>query len=201
MLFHLDPVTAPTIAAPRRAYTTLRDITQTGENAYSVTIYAAEKVRSPLDLVLDGMSTVNYSKNPVVLWAHERASIPIGRSLNITKDGSTLRADFEFLEGDDFAGRVKNAWDRDFLRAASVGWWPTKSEPTDIGWVDLESDLLEWSIVPVPADPDALREAHARVMSSLVEPPKPGVVFLPKEPTLTEAHTKSRELLDYLRGE
>jgi HK97 family phage prohead protease len=200
----LDPVTAPAVGAPRRAYTTLRDIQQTGENAYSVTIYAAENVRSPLDLVLDGMSTVNYSKNPVVLWAHERSSIPIGRTLKIAKDGSTLRADFEFLEGDDFAGRVKNAWDRDFLRAASVGWWPIKSEPTEMGWVDLESDLLEWSIVPIPADPDALREAHARVISSLIEPPAPpapGVVFLPAESTLTEAVNRSRNILKRLRGE
>ena len=74
-------------------------------------------------------------------------------------------ADFEFLSDDPFAQRVKNAWDKGFLRAASVNWIPVESAPGEGGrWRDTRSDLLEWSIVAVPADPDALRESHRRLL-------------------------------------
>ena len=34
----------------------------------------------------------------------------------------------------------------------------------------MKSELIEWSIVAVPADPDALRSAYTRVMKALIEP-------------------------------
>ena len=33
----------------------------------------------------------------------------------------------------------------------------------------MKSELIEWSIVAVPADPDALRGAYTRVMKALIE--------------------------------
>ena len=78
-------------------------------------------------------------------------------------------ADFEFLSEDAFAQRVKNAWDKGFLRAASISWMPVEGGPSEGGqWRDTKSDLLEWSIVAVPADPDALRESQSRMIRELV---------------------------------
>ena len=72
-------------------------------------------------------------------------------------------AEFEFLSDDPFAQRVKNAWDKGFLQAASVSWLPLETAPAPGGgWRDTRADLLEWSIVSVPADPDTLKEAHRR---------------------------------------
>ena len=77
-------------------------------------------------------------------------------------------ADFEFLEDDPFADRVRNAWDKDVVGAASVAWVALKSEPTPNGGTrDVKSDLLEWSIVSVPADPSALRDAHLRMIDEV----------------------------------
>lgn len=147
-----------------------------GEGLYRVTIAASEKVRQPPELDFGGLSTLNYSKNPVVMWAHDSVGrspsggLPIGRTLNLAKgpDGQIV-ADFEFLEDDPFAQRVKNAWDKGFLRAASISWVPQETTPAEGGgWRDMRSDLLEWSIVSVPADPDALRESHRRMMDDFL---------------------------------
>jgi len=97
--------------------------------------------------------------------------LPIGRTLKLNRshDGQIV-AEFEFLDDDPFAQRVKNAWDKGFLRAASISWIPVESVPIGDGrWRDTRSDLLEWSIVSVPADPEALREAHIRILGSFLE--------------------------------
>ncbi|MCH8061813.1 MAG: hypothetical protein IH861_04860 [Chloroflexi bacterium] len=148
-----------------------------GKNRYEATIAANEKVRQPPDLEFEGLSTENYLRNPVVMWAHDSmgrspsGGLPIGRTLklNRSQDGQII-AEFEFLDDDPFAQRVKNAWDKGFLRAASISWIPVESVPIGDGrWRDTKSDLLEWSIVSVPADPDALREAHIRILGSFLE--------------------------------
>ena len=134
-----------------------------GPNMYRVTIAVNEKVRQPPELDLDGLSTDNYGRNPVVMWAHDAVGrtasggLPIGRTQSIshTPDGRIV-ADFEFLSDDPFARRVKNAWDKGFLQAASISWIPLETAPAEGGGRrDVRSDLLEWSIVSVPADPDA----------------------------------------------
>ena len=151
---------------------------QLGGSLYRVTIAASEKARQPPELEFAGLSTDNYSKNPVVMWAHDAVGrspsggLPIGRTLSLTKTPDyRIVADFEFLGDDPFAQRVKNAWDKGFLQAASISWLPIESAPIDGVWRDSRSDLLEWSIVSVPADPEALRESHRRLMDALLLEP------------------------------
>ncbi len=151
-----------------------------GGNRYRITIAASEKVRQPPELDFKGLSTDNYLRNPVVMWAHDAVGrspsggLPIGRTLSLAKTGAgEVIADFEFLSDDPFAQRVKNAWDKGFLRAASVSWLPLETAPTpDGGWRDTRSELLEWSIVSVPADPDALRDAHRRLLDEFLAEPE-----------------------------
>ena len=160
----------------RSAYVDVVERQTLDENRYRVTIAAREDVRQPPVLEFAGLSTENYAKNPVVMWAHDvvgrspSAGLPIGRTLKLTKPAAgTVVADFEFLSEDPFAQRVKNAWDKGFLRAASISWLPLEGAPADDGrWRDTRSELLEWSLVAVPADPDALREAHRRMMAELL---------------------------------
>ena len=148
-------------------------------HVYSATIFANELSRDGLSVDIDGMDFSNYQKNPVVLFAHdysgrtESSGLPIGRTLRLdrTPDGH-IRAEFEFLSGDTFADRVRNAWNRGFLRGASIGWRAIEARPSRLGKGVriVKSELIEWSIVAVPADPDALRGAYTRVMKALIEP-------------------------------
>ena len=147
-------------------------------HVYSVTIFANELSRDGVSVDIDGMDFSNYRKNPVVLFAHdysgrtESSGLPIGRTLRLerTPDGR-IRADFEFLSGDQFADRVRNAWNRGFLRGASIGWRAIEARPSERarGVRIVKSELVEWSIVAVPADPDALRGAYTRVMRVLID--------------------------------
>ncbi len=156
----------------RTAYADIVESREIDGGRYRVTIAANERVRQPPDLDFAGMSTDGYMRNPVVMWAHDvfgrspSGGLPIGRTLELGRgaDGRMV-AEFEFLAEDPFAQRVKNAWDKGFLRAASVSWVPVESGPDGAGrWRDMKSELVEWSLVPVPADPDALRKSHVRLM-------------------------------------
>ena len=142
----------------------------------SVTIAANDRARSAPDLDLNGLRFDNYRRNPVVMWAHDSVGrspsggLPIGRTLAISRaPNGAIIAEFEFLENDAFAQRIRNAWDKGFLRAASISWLPLESRPASNGRLrDVRSELLEWSIVSIPADPDALRETHRRMLDSLL---------------------------------
>jgi hypothetical protein len=122
-----------------------------------------------------GMSIESYLRNPVVLWVHDylgrtpSAGLPIGRTLALDRRPEGIDADFEFLPGDPFAQRVENAWERGFLRTASIGWQSVETVPlpNGRGLCHRRSELLEWSLVPVPADPAASRDIYLAGLRSL----------------------------------
>ena len=154
---------------------TLEDVESVGD-IHSATIFANKASRDGMVVEPSGMDFSGYGKNPVVLYAHDltgrtqSAGLPIGRTRRLVRTAEGhVRAEFEFLPGDAFADRVRNAWRRGFLRAASMGWRAVESRPSGGGVIVTKSELLEWSIVAVPADPDALRDAHSRVMRSLLD--------------------------------
>ena len=141
-------------------------------SAHRMVIAANELSRNGDELNLRGISFKNYRKNPVVLWAHDSyQGIPIAKTVKIGHDEQgRIVADFEFNSDDEFAARVENAWNGGFIRAASIWYKPTKVVEMldEQGRVDRlrieESELLEWSLVAVPADPDSVRAA-ARAMN------------------------------------
>ena len=133
-------------------------------SGHRMVIAANELSRNGEELNLRGVSFKSYRKNPVVLWAH--SGIPIAKTLKIGHDDQgRIVADFQFNSEDEFAARVENAWNGGFIRAASIRFMPTKVVEMldEQGRVDRlrveESELLEWSLVPVPADPDSVRAA------------------------------------------
>ena len=136
-------------------------------SAHRMVIAANELSRNGDELNLRGISFKNYRKNPVVLWAHDSyQGIPIAKTVKIGHDDQgRIAADFEFNSEDEFAARVENAWNEGFIRAASIRYMPTKVVEMldEQGRVDRlrieESELLEWSLVPIPADPDSVRAA------------------------------------------
>ena len=122
---------------------------------YVLTIAANDVLpgRPDDELRLSDLKLDRYRTNPVVLFAHQQWNLPVAKTTDIEfTDDNALRAEFEFMPGDAEAARVKNAWDRGFLNAASIGWNPHTME------------LLEWSLVPVPDDPDAIRSSYVAAL-------------------------------------
>lgn len=100
---------------------------------------------------LSGMDITTYMRNPVVLWSHERNEPPIGRTTDLRRNkAGRIEADFEFAPNDQRSQALRNLWDRGFLRGASIGWRYTEEG---------RPELIEWSLVSVPADRDAVRAA------------------------------------------
>ena len=102
------------------------------------------------------MSLEDYERNPVVMFEHGsvgtnrgsgKYAIPVGRSTSVRFTERGMESEFEWLPGDPEAARVRNAWEKGFLRAASVR---ARRSPNGFR-------LVEWSIVAVPADADAVR--------------------------------------------
>jgi HK97 family phage prohead protease len=106
-----------------------------------------------------GVDVSNFKKNPILLWAHDYTGIPVGAVTGLEQTGEGWRARWRWNESDDFAQRVKRGWDEGFIRAASIGFLPRKVVGNDHGGYDfVQSELLEISLVPVPANGEAVRQ-------------------------------------------
>ncbi len=121
----------------------------------------------------EGVRLDNFKLNPIVLWGHGRGGllpsgaspVPIGK---INPD--TMKQTHRFIDGDvtfdmddPFASLIAGKVENGFLNTGSIGFIPiTVSDdtvlPNQTGVTFLESELLEFSIVPIPA----LQTATAR---------------------------------------
>jgi HK97 family phage prohead protease len=118
-------------------------------------------------LLPKGIVLEPFKKNPVVLWAHDYYGAPIGRAQWVTRKGNKITAKVEFAETEQ-ATEVYELFKGGFLNAFSVGFKPLKSHqptPDEIKkkpeWAEAwrifdEWELLEFSVVPVPANAEAL---------------------------------------------
>lgn len=111
----------------------------------------------------DGWNLERFTKNPVVLWAHNRGILPVGKASDVRVDGDALKASAEFAtkEQNPFAENVFQMLKAGFLKAVSVGFIPLEWTWDDErgGYNFLKNELFEFSVVPVPANPDALQNA------------------------------------------
>lgn len=115
-----------------------------------------------------GWQMQEYRKNPVILWAHDTRTPPIAKSLKEWIEEDTLRATALFTPADlnPFGYSIGRMYQEGFLSAVSVGFRPIKyvwvedqNRPYGIDFEEVE--LLEFSAVPVPANPAALISAKA----------------------------------------
>jgi HK97 family phage prohead protease len=129
-----------------------------------------------------GWDLSHFKNNPVLLFGHDSSAVPIGKVSEIGVDGSRLVATAEFRpEGDSAAADdVYSALKGGFLNAVSVGFLPTKApnyiwkngdEKTGIltGFEFIAQELLELSVVPVPANPQALALARSLALSEATQ--------------------------------
>jgi len=151
-------------------------------------------------LVAEGADLANYRRNPVVMYAHDYSDLPVAKAIDIQSvPGVGLRAKIQFPPIGDSpkADAVHKLWAGGFLNAASVGFAPKQAEPNGTGQRFTQWEMLEFSIVPIPANADALRLA----VKSLTPIEKRGrVLSAGNERRLREAITMLQEVLDQLGG-
>ena len=121
-----------------------------------------------------GWDLSSYKQNPVVLWSHDGSNTPpIGKAANVRRryGPARLTADIEFApkEAFEFADTIYQLASRGFIRATSVGFMPTMAEEVDekkreklglgpYGQLYTGAELMEISVVAVPANPSALQD-------------------------------------------
>jgi uncharacterized protein len=107
-----------------------------------------------------GWDLANFLANPVILWAHDYSALPVGKSTDIRVTPDGLECEFEFApaEGNPMAQQVKTLFEQGYLNAVSVGFIPKQRN----GSVITMAELLEISVVPVPANQEALRLAMSK---------------------------------------
>lgn len=127
-------------------------------------------------IVAAGVDIENYMKNPVVLFGHNYRdpNAVVGKTLGLNiEKGKGIRARWQFAppEANWNAQTVHRLWAGGFLNATSVGFVSKEHSYIDEEGNVVEGredargilfekwELLEFSIVPVPANQDALRLA------------------------------------------
>ena len=123
------------------------------------------------DQVAQDFDLAEYLANPVVLFGHDHAD-PVGKCLDARIENGNLVAEIEFAptdRGQEIAALV----DHGTLRALSIGFTPGDTQVNaDGGFTFQKNSLVEISIVPVPANPDALRikSTEAEIMQDTLTP-------------------------------
>jgi len=127
------------------------------------------------DVVLpSGLKLADYKKNPVVLLNHDNGSLPIGRALSVKRTSDAVIAKVQFAErppehpitAEWVPDTILSLFKQKILRAFSVGFVPTdmrdanekdrKRYGDNARRIITQWDLMEFSVVPVPANQDAL---------------------------------------------
>ena len=118
------------------------------------------------DIISQSWNLENYRKNPVVLFNHNAAELPVGRGSVEVVDGS-LMIDIVFDKEDPRAAEIGRKVKAGFLNAVSVGFNPIEAiersalpdghyAKGDKGTFFKSAELLEVSVVTIPANQEAV---------------------------------------------
>lgn len=125
-----------------------------------------------------GWELGEFLRNPVVLFAHDSMALPIGKAVKVSPSTDALRASAKFTTEDlnPMGDTVFRMIQHGFLSATSVGFAPIEFDISDDesrnsgffpGFDFKRQTLLEFSVVPVPSNPEALIEARAKGINTV----------------------------------
>ena len=107
----------------------------------------------------NGWSLNNYMRNPVILFGHDYKSLPIGKATKVWVEDGKLMFNIKFANTP-MANEVFSLFEDETLNAFSVGFIPMKwDESGDYTFAEME--LLELSVVTVPANPEAVAKVKS----------------------------------------
>src|SRR3954451_7808629 len=135
-----------------------------GDTSYDLTgtLSTAALDRHGDTIAVRGWRLDEYRNNPVVFFNHQTDQLPIGRSPAVWIAGSKLKGAIKLAPGsaNPMSEQVRQLVSDGFLSGISVGLIPNrwefskdKSRPNSINF--LEQTLIEFSVVGIPANPEA----------------------------------------------
>lgn len=125
----------------------------------------------------NGWKLDHYLRNPVVLWAHDSSCPPVGKSIRTVVEGGKLISTCKFApkEISEFADMIFQMYLEGYMNAVSVGFRAleysyAEEDTRPWGMNFIRQELMEYSCVPVPSNPEALVDAkNAGVDTSLLK--------------------------------
>ena len=141
-----------------------------GDHTFEFIANSGQPDRLQEVLDAEGCDYEMWMKNPVLLFAHDDWSLPIGKGLELDVDGEALVGKGEFAsEAYPFAALVEDMYRSEMLSGFSVRFlpreWTVYEEGSDERNAGIRRrctdwELLEISVVDIPCDPLALRKAY-----------------------------------------
>jgi phage head maturation protease len=151
-----------------------------GDNSVDVTFkLTVEKFdRSNEKVMISGIKLDNYLKNPVVLYEHSSAVTALGTGIigtakNLRVEGDSLVASINFHMESQLSKELSALVSKNIIKAVSIGFIPLEIEyipltseerksgnfyPGTTKGIIKSSELIEFSLVSVPANPYAIRK-------------------------------------------
>jgi len=120
------------------------------------------------DIIMsDGWELENFKRNPIALFGH-KSHFPIGKWTNLRVEGKQLKGKLELAPAgtSERIDEIRKLIEADILRAVSVGFRPKEHTQLDSknpfsGLRFTKQELVETSLVSVPANPNALAIAKS----------------------------------------
>ncbi len=175
-----------------------------GERKYEFTASTSDIDRDGEVIEVTGWDLKNFKKNPIILYAHNYSSLPIGKATKVgVRDGKLINTvEFPPPGTYEFADIVERLVDTGYLNTESVGFVPKEWSDGD-GTKEprrtyTKQELLEISIVPVPSNPNALRNA---VDDGVITTKQLGVLTDVNAVDVMERITQETDIIERVKGE
>lgn len=148
---------------------------------------------------VDGWDLKNFKKTPVMLWAHDHQEPAIGVAKNMKVEGvgKKARLIFEpvFHDFTEKAKALKNMVEEGIINSFSVGFRPLEVD----GNTYTKQELLEVSLVNVPANPEARILTSKSVVSKDVQQKVEDWVEAEKEEEIIESVVDASDDVEELK--
>lgn len=141
------------------------EIIEKRENGGRIRISTKAVDRQRDRVIPRGGQIANYELNPVVQYGHiyDAPWATVGRTIKLEVFDDYIDADFELRPAANEADPqniVLLLWNGGWIKTASIGFQVLDAVKNAFGGYDFtEWELLEWSLVPIPANQEALRLA------------------------------------------
>jgi HK97 family phage prohead protease/HK97 family phage major capsid protein len=166
-----------------------------------------------------GWDLSSFKKNPIALFNHHSDAI-VGTWENVRVEGRRLIGRLKLAEEgtSQLVDNIRRLWKQGILKAVSVGFRPIDKEPIDKdagSWGPyryLKSELVECSLVAVPANPNALQIGRSLALPADVSRQLYGKIAAPEldgeggspgkiaKPQLPASGRKSMKLADRIKA-